>query len=269
MAGIAGHAANSAGRPGVREAGDPRMTNRPPLVLIADPDHTIVEFARRELRRIGLRITTADNGDRALRAAQEQHPDLVLLARDLPGIPGLEVLRRLRARGAMPAIILTPSRTPGRAEASRGRRASEVLHVPFTAEDLLTRVTDALGRGAAGRNATRITAPGLDIDLEAYTIVRNGREVTLTRTEWNLLAHLARHAGETLAGADILNDVWGPEYRDDLQYLRVWVSRLRTKLGGGEPRELIRTVRGVGYTFDPAASAPTPRRRVRAVAPAR
>jgi two-component system KDP operon response regulator KdpE len=246
------------------------MTTRPPLVLIAAPDAAIVEFARRELRRIGLRVITADHGERALRAAQEQHPDLVLLATSLPGIPGLEVLRRLRARGAVPAIVLAPARTAGRAD-QRGRRASEVLTQPFSAEELVTRVTEALGRRSAGQGATRITTPGLDIDLERYSVQRNGREVTLTRTEWNLLAYLARYAGQTLASADILSDVWGPEYRDDLQYLRVWISRLRTKLGGGEAREIIRTVRGVGYTFDPTAPAPSPapRRRTRTPAAAR
>ncbi len=245
------------------------MTTRPPLVLIADPDPAIVEFARHELRRIGLRVITADNGEHALRAAQEQHPDLVLLARALPGIPGLEVLRRLRARGAVPAIMLGTARGTGRADA-RGRRASEVLTEPFTAEELLGRVTEALGRRSAGRGPTRISTPGLEIDLEAYSVVRNGLDVTLTRTEWNLLGHLARYAGQTLASADILSDVWGPEYRDDLQYLRVWISRLRTKLGGGEQREIIRTVRGVGYSFDPAVpAAPTPRRRSRTTAATR
>lgn len=255
----------TSGSTGVRMAGDSRLTTRSPLVLVADPDPTIVEFARRELRRIGLRVITADHGERALRAAQEQHPDLVLLATSLPGIPGLEVLRRLRARGAVPAIILAAARGAGRND-QRGRRASEVLSEPFTAEELISRVTEALGRRSAGQGATRIAFPGLDIDLERYSVVRNGREVTLTRTEWNLLAHLARFAGQTLVSADILSDVWGPEYRDDLQYLRVWISRLRTKLGGGEAREIIRTVRGVGYSFDPGAPAPAPRRRSRAAA---
>ena len=246
------------------------MTTRPLLVLIADPDPAILEFVRRELRRISLHVITANNGERALRAAQERHPDLVLLARSLPGIPGLEVLRRLRARGAVPAIMLAPARVAGHTE-PRGRRASEILTHPFTAEELLARVTEALRRHSAGRGATRITTPGLDIDLERYNVVRNGREVSLTRTEWNLLAHLARYAGHTLTTTDILSDVWGPEYRDDLQYLRVWISRLRTKLGGGESREIIRTVRGVGYSFDPAAAAPaaTTRRRNRTPATAR
>lgn len=238
------------------------MTTRPPLVLIADHDAATIELARRELRRIGVRVITADHGERALRAAQEQHPDLVLLATSLPGIPGLEVLRRLRARDAVPAIVLAPARGAGRAS-ERGRRAGDVLVKPFTAEELVARVTEALGRRSAAPGATRITGPGLDIDLERHSVRRDGRAVALTRTEWNLLAHLARHAGHPLTSADILSDVWGPEYRDDVQYLRVWISRLRTKLGAGDARVIIRTVRGLGYVFDPSAPPVAPRSRAR------
>jgi DNA-binding response OmpR family regulator len=233
------------------------MTTRLPLVLAADADNSVTELIRRTLRRQGMHVVTADNGERALRLAEQQRPDLVLLSTSLPGTPGLEVLRRLRARGPLPAILLTAARSTARPGALR---PDETLAKPFTAELLARRVAEAMGRAPAP-SATRLTAGSFEIDLQARVLLRDGREIALTRTEWGLLVYLASHPGRTLSSGDILGEVWGPEYREDLQFLRVWVSRLRSKLGSDPANPLIRTARGVGYVFDPSSTPPAPERR--------
>lgn len=234
------------------------MTSRMPIALVADADTASVDIARRELRRHGMRVVTASSGERALRAAEQRRPDLIILAVDLPGIPGLEVLRRMRARGPVPAIMLATGRGGGQA-----MRNGEALRKPFTAEQLASRIHEVMGRDTT-LPATRISSGGVEIDLEQRTITRDGGSVALTRTEWSLLIHLAANPQRLLASGDILSQVWGPEYREDLQFLRVWVSRLRAKLGGPGSGLLIRTVRGVGYVFDPAgedeAAEVTPQR---------
>lgn len=237
------------------------MTSRPQIALVADADATSVDVARRELRRHGMRVVTASSGERALRVAEQQRPDLVILAVALPGIPGLEVLRRLRARGPIPAIMLTEGRS-----ASQALRSGDALRKPFTAEQLTSRIQDVMGRDVV-LPTTHISSGGVEIDLTHRAVTRDGEMVALTRTEWALLGYLAANPRRLLASGDILSQVWGPEYREDLQFLRVWVSRLRAKLGGPGSRLLIRTVRGVGYIFDPDAEEEpieAPRRRSRA-----
>lgn len=223
-------------------------TTHTPIALVADADADSVDIARRELRRHGMRVVTAATGERALRVAEMQRPDLIIVAVELPGIPGLEVLRRLRARGPMPAILLAESRG-----AARALRSGDAIQKPITAELLAQRIHDALGRDA-GAPSARIVSGGVDIDLEQRVITRDGDPIALTRTEWSLLIYLAANQQRLLNSGDILSQVWGPEYREDLQFLRVWISRLRAKLGGPGSRLMIRTVRGVGYIFDPDAS---------------
>jgi DNA-binding response OmpR family regulator len=226
-------------------------TTRTPIALVADADTEAVDVARRELRRHGMRVVTAATGERALRVAEMQRPDLVIIAVELPGIPGLEVLRRLRARGPVPAILLAESRG-----AARALRSGDAMQKPVTAELLAARIHELLGRDL-GVTSARIVSGGVDIDLEQRLITRDGSPVALTRTEWSLLVYLAANQQQLLNSGDILSQVWGPEYREDLQFLRVWVSRLRAKLGGHGSRLMIRTVRGVGYIFDPDASDAT------------
>jgi two-component system KDP operon response regulator KdpE len=230
------------------------MTTRTTLVLAADPDATVVDLVSRELQQRGMHVIPAANGADALRVADEQRPDLAIIAVNLPGISGVEVLRRLRAGGPLPAVLLSDGRSSATSIAGR---VGETLAKPFSGQELVARVAQALGHPPP--HAERITAGDIELDLEARVVRRSGRQLSLTRTEWALLLHLARNPGRTLASGDILSSVWGPEYRDDLQFLRVWISRLRAKLGGDG--FTITTVRGVGYVFQPEAEAPAPRRR--------
>ena len=157
------------------------MTSRLLIALVADADAASVDVARRELRRHGMRVVTASSGERVLRAAEVQRPDLLVLAVDLPGIPGLEVLRRLRARGPVPAIMLTHGRGAG-----QSMRSGDALRKPFTAEQLAAHIHEVMGRDAA-LPATHISSAGVEVDLEERTVTRDGDPVALTRTEWALL----------------------------------------------------------------------------------
>ena len=235
------------------------MIARAPLALAVDSDPSTLETSRRALRAEGLRVVTATTGVDALRAAEQQHPNLVLLATRLSDMTGLEAMRRLRARTSIPVILVSADAKTTAAAAAKGG----MLPRRFSARQLADAVNEALADDDTPPRpaATRIAVEGLDIDLVGRTVRRDGEIAWLTRTEWALLTYLASNPGRSLAGAEILSSVWGPEYRDDLQYLRVWVSRLRSKLGAHEARMIIRTVRGVGYVFDPSGAPEPPARR--------
>jgi two-component system KDP operon response regulator KdpE len=132
--------------------------------------------------------------------------------------------------------------------------ADDYLAKPFSPEELSARVRAVLRRAVGSSGAENVVRAGdVEVDLNRRLVRRNGDLVTLTRTEWMLLQHLAANAGKIMLNAELLSKVWGPEYRDDLQYLRVWVSRLRRKLEAepSAPR-LIKTFQGIGYMFNVA-----------------
>jgi DNA-binding response OmpR family regulator len=189
--------------------------------------------------------------------AEEQHPDLIVLDIMLPDISGLEVMRRLRERTAVPIILLTGKGADTDKVRGLLQGADDYLTKPFNPEELSARVYAVLRRvrrPADPESTGTIEIDGLEIDLERRLVKRDGKFIPLTRTEWNLLQQLAGNAGKVMASAEILSKVWGPEYRDDLQYLRVWISRLRSKLESDESQVLIKTFRGVGYMFDPSGA---------------
>ncbi|MEX0750904.1 MAG: response regulator transcription factor [Dehalococcoidia bacterium] len=223
-----------------------------PLVLAVDDEAGILRLIKLELSTQGFRVVTAENGEQALRMAEEHRPDIVLLDIVMPDITGLEVMRKLRERTNIPVILLTAKGSD--ADKVRGLEmgADDYLAKPFSPEELSARVRAVLRRalGSAGLENV-VHAGAVEVDLNRRLVKRHGELVTLTRTEWMLLQHLAANAGKIMLNAELLSKVWGPEYRDDLQYLRVWVSRLRRKLEE-EPSQpkLIKTFQGIGYMFD-------------------
>jgi two-component system KDP operon response regulator KdpE len=223
-----------------------------PLVLAVDDESGILRLIKLELTTQGFRVVTAENGEEALRMAEEHRPDIALLDIVMPDITGLEVMRKLRERTNIPVILLTAKGSD--ADKVRGLEmgADDYLAKPFSPEELSARVRAVLRRavGSSGlENVVRVE--NVEIDLNRRLVKRDGELVTLTRTEWMLLQHLAANAGKVMLNAELLSKVWGPEYRDDLQYLRVWVSRLRRKLetDPSSPR-LIKTFQGIGYMLD-------------------
>lgn len=230
-----------------------------PLLLVVDDEAGILRLIKLELSAQGFRVITASSGEEALRLAEEQRPDAVLLDIMMPEITGLEVMRRLRERTNIPVLLVTAKDKD--ADKVRGLElgADDYIVKPFSPDELGARVRAVLRRGL-GQDVERVVRAGdVEIDLTRRLVKRNGNPVAVTRTEWLLLQHLAANAGKVMLNTELLSKVWGPEYRDDLQYLRVWVSRLRAKLES-EPAnpQIIKTLQGIGYMFEAEAPAQVP-----------
>ena len=230
-----------------------------PLVLVVDDDHKILRLLRIELTAQGFAVSTAERGEEALQLFQLQRPDLVVLDIILPGMDGLSVLKALRETSGVPVILLTAKGTDSDKIMGLELGADDYLPKPFNPEELTARARAVLRR-SQGRETptagTRLECGSIEIDLARRTVFVEGKPIVLSRTEWQLLQQLCAHAGRVMLHEDLLTRTWGPEYRNDLQYLRVWISRLRQKLEANpaEPR-YIRTVQGIGYVLE--ADQPT------------
>ena len=230
-----------------------------PLVLVADDEPRITKLVSIALSDEGFRVITASGGEEALLKAEEVRPDIVLLDIVMPDLDGIEVMRQIRERRSVPVILLTAKGSTSDKAKGLDLGADDYIAKPFHPDELAARVRAVLRRSSG-------TAPGqgiiafddIEIDLERRMVTRSGELVQLSRTEWLLLQHLAANAGKVVLHTELLTKVWGPEYRDDLQYLRVWVSRVRRKLGArpGEPGR-IRTFQGIGYLLDVEGTADT------------
>jgi len=223
-----------------------------PVILVADDDPSVIKLLRLQLTEEGFRPVIAVTGEEAVEKAIEERPDLVILDLMLPDISGYEVMNRLRERAPVPVILLTGKTRDSDKIRGLEMGADDYLAKPFNPEELAARVRAVLRRArqAAGGSDDPIRAGPLMIDLERRVVEREGTLIPLTRTEWNLLEVLARNQGKALMNPEILGKVWGPEYIDDLQYLRVWISRLRRKLEPDRPEaSIIRTFPGMGYMF--------------------
>ncbi|MDO8616556.1 MAG: response regulator transcription factor [Dehalococcoidia bacterium] len=234
------------------------MTSEP-LVLAVDDEAGILRLIKLELAAQGFRVVTATNGEEALKLAEEQRPDILLLDVIMPEMTGYEVMRKVREQSAAPIILVTARDSD--ADKVRGLElgADDYIAKPFSPDELAARVRAVLRRSTGANNTQRLVRAGnVDIDLERRLVTRDGEFVALTRTEWLLLQHLAANVGKVMMNAELLSKVWGPEYRDDVQYLRVWVSRLRAKLEV-EPAEpaIIKTRPGIGYYLDGEAMSTT------------
>ena len=228
-----------------------------PMVLAVDDEAGILRLIKLELTAQGFRVVTADGGDEALRLAEERRPDIVLLDILMPVMTGLEVMRRLRERTNAPIILVTAKDSDADKVSGLEQGADDYIVKPFSPEELAARVRAVLRRAVGSQTLGRVIQAGdVEIDLNRRLVTRNGELMNLTRTEWLLLEHLAANAGRVILNAELLSKVWGPEYRDDVQYLRVWVSRLRHKLER-DPSDpvIIKTRQGIGYMLD-ADSAP-------------
>lgn len=223
-----------------------------PLVLIADDEPRITKLVSLALSEEGFRVVTASRGEEAVAKAEEVRPDIVLLDIVMPDLDGIEVMRQIRERRPVPVILLTAKASTADKAKGLDLGADDYLAKPFNPDELAARVRAVLRRGSGlGTNTGSVRFDDIEIDLERRLVTRAGELVQLSRTEWLLLQHLAGNAGKVVLHTELLTKVWGPEYRDDLQYLRVWVSRVRRKLGA-KPGEQgrIKTFQGIGYLLD-------------------
>ncbi|MGE0056875.1 MAG: response regulator transcription factor [Dehalococcoidia bacterium] len=224
-----------------------------PLILAVDDEAGILRLIKLELSSQGFRVIVAGEGEEALRMAEQQRPDIVILDIVMPEMSGLEVMRRLRERTSVPVILLTAKDHDEDKVRGLEMGADDYLVKPFNPEELSARVRAVLRRGfrptVGAENIVRVA--NVEIDLNRRLVKKDAEVVSLTRTEWMLLQHLAANAGKVMLNTELLSKVWGPEYRDDLQYLRVWVSRLRSKLEPDPSNPtIIKTLQGIGYLLD-------------------
>jgi two-component system KDP operon response regulator KdpE len=229
-----------------------------PLVLVADDEPRITKLVSITLAEEGFRVISAGSGEEALTRAEESRPDVVLLDIVMPDLDGIEVMRQLREHRPVPVILITAKGSTADKAKGLDLGADDYIAKPFHPDELAARVRAVLRRSSgATPGAGVVRFDDIEVDLERRMVRRNGELVQLSRTEWLLLQHLAANAGKVVLHTELLTKVWGPEYRDDLQYLRVWVSRVRRKLGAkpGEPGR-IRTFQGIGYLLDVEGAYP-------------
>ena len=223
-------------------------------ILVVDDDPLIVRLLRTHLDRAGYGVTTASDGRAALDQAAAELPDLVVLDLTLPGLDGYEVCRQLREFSLVPVIMLTARGE--QVDKLRGFEAGadDYLTKPFAPPELLARVKAVLRRSqqAAPSGAPSVLRCGeLSVDFLRRRVTVRGEPVKLTRTEFQLLQQLALHAGKVLSHTDLLTRVWGPEYRDDRDYLWAYVRYLRRKLEPDPEHPLyLKSEPGFGYVLE-------------------
>lgn len=227
-------------------------------ILLVDDEERILNFLRSKLQGSGYEVLTARNGVEALEQLQAQDPNLMVLDMVMPGMDGLEVLKRLRSFSTVPVIILSARAADVDKIKGLELGADDYLAKPFNPDELLARI-DAVRRRrgpAEKRKAAETLSLGdVTIDFGRRRIVVRGEEKHLTRIEWLLLIEFVQNAGRLMFYEELLGRVWGPEYRNDVQLLRTWVSRLRNKIEKDPDKpELILTVPKTGYIMDKPSS---------------
>ncbi|MCL6429499.1 MAG: response regulator transcription factor [Anaerolineae bacterium] len=220
-------------------------------ILVVDDEPRIVRLVSAVLKAVGYEVIAATSGEEAIEKLALEQPHLVLLDILLePGMDGYEVCRRIRSFSSVPIVMLTAKAQEE--DLLRGFEvgADDYVTKPFSAKELVARVRAVLRRAHRPEDAltTVVTCGDLQIDFARRCVTVRGQRVSLTRTEYAVLHHLAIHRNKVVLHQELLTAVWGPEYRDDLEYLRAYIRHLRRKIEDdpSSPRYLI-NYPGVGY----------------------
>lgn len=225
-------------------------TNAGPKVLVVDDEPQIRRFLRVSLQSHDYTVIEAENGKEGLRVCTVQKPDLLILDLGLPDMDGLEVIKLVREYSQIPIIVLSIRSDDVDKIEALDRGANDYVTKPFSMGELLARMRAALrqGRSEGGEAETVVTAGDVSIDLSKRLITLGGTPVKLSRKEYDLLKILATHPGKVITHQQLLQEVWGPAYVEETQYLRVYIGQLRQKLerDPAAPKFLI-TEPGVGY----------------------
>jgi two-component system KDP operon response regulator KdpE len=223
-------------------------------VLVVDDDPQILRALKINLAARGYIVLTAPDGTRALHIAARDHPDVIVLDLGLPDLDGIDVITGLRGWSTTPIIVLSARSDSRDKVEALDAGADDYVSKPFGMDELLARLRAALRRATThpGDNEPVVCAGSLRIDFAAKQVTRDGSLVHLTPTEWGILELLARHQGKLVSQRQLLSEVWGPHYRSETHYLRVYLAQLRRKLepDASHPRHLI-TEPGMGYRFQP------------------
>lgn len=228
-------------------------------ILVVDDEPAILRALTVALQARGHEVVAATTGQQALDRCATEDPSAVVLDLGLPDLDGLEVLRRIRQWSDVPVLVLTAEGADERKVAALDGGADDYVTKPYSTPELLARLRVALRHraraGGVEPEASRLVVGDVVVDVAGHRVEVAGEPVTLTPKEFALLAALARHPARVLTHGTLLQQVWGPEYGRETQYLRVYVSQLRKKLREDPDRPRIVTEPGVGYRLvDPAAS---------------
>jgi two-component system KDP operon response regulator KdpE len=220
-------------------------------VLVVDDDLGLARALSINLRARGYQVDLAGTGHAALRSAAQHHPDIVVLDLGLPDLDGLDVITGLRGWTTVPILVLSARDAEHDKVAALDAGADDMLTKPFGMNELLARLRAGLRRAAPTTEQAVIITSAFTVDLAAKQVTTPaGRPIRVTATEWHLLACLVRHADHVVSHAELLQQVWGPGYDTQHQYLRVHLAALRRKLEPepARPRYLV-TDTGMGYRF--------------------
>ena len=219
-------------------------------VLVCDDEPQIVRALNVVLREAGFEAIPAETGEEALDRAAVRPPDAAIIDLILPDIDGVEVCRRLREWSSAPIIVLSAVGEEDEKVRALEAGADDYVTKPFGPAELIARLQATLRRSGADPDEPAVAVDGLEVDLAARTVRRDGEEVHLTPIEFDLLRALLRNRGRLLTHRALLSEVWGPEYADDTPILRTHIANLRRKIEReGDRQGLIRTDPGVGYRF--------------------
>jgi two-component system KDP operon response regulator KdpE len=221
-------------------------------ILIVDDEPQIRRVLRTSLTTHGYEVYDAKTGEEALITLRDQRLDLILLDVNMPGIGGLETCREIRRSSEVAIIMLTVRNGEQDKVAALDAGADDYITKPFGMPELLARIRAALRRVpvAPGSEDTILQLDGVEIDLSTRLVKTRGKEFHLTPKEFDLLHYLVSNANTTIPHAKLLQAVWGPDYGDQVEYLRVFINQLRKKIGPDPARpRLLLTEPWVGYRF--------------------
>lgn len=224
-------------------------------VLVVDDEKALRDFVRRNLEVRGYKVRTASNGLEALAIFQNENIHLVIMDIMMPHMDGLETTRRIRQDSHVPIIILTAMGEELDKVRAFDQGADDYLTKPFGVGELLGRVKAVLRRSQwseAGSGGERIARGEIEVNLDRHEVTLRGAVIEMTPTEFNLLVYFMKNAGKTLNHRVILQQVWGNEYGDEAEYLRVYVGKLRQKIEDDPMKpKILHTAHGIGYRFEP------------------
>ncbi len=221
-------------------------------VLVIDDEPSILRALRINLTARSYEVSTATDGASGLAAVSRVRPDAVILDLGLPDMDGTEVIHGVRGWSATPIIVLSVWDAEHQKVAALDAGADDYVTKPFGMDELLARLRAAVRRAAPAPDEPVVGTADFTVDLADKRVTRDGADVRLTPTEWQLLEVLVRNRGRLITQKQLLHDVWGPAYGSESNYLRVYVAQLRRKLEPepSRPRYLL-TEPGMGYRFQP------------------
>jgi two-component system KDP operon response regulator KdpE len=222
-------------------------------ILVVDDEPQLLRALGTNLRARGYDVDLAPTGEEALVLAARTHPDLVVLDLGLPGIDGTDVIRGLRGWTSIPIIVLSVRETERDKVAALDAGADDYVTKPFGMDELLARLRAALRRATPGEEEATVETDHFIVDLGAKRVTTAEGEVRLTPTEWHMVEVLVRHPGKLVTQRQLLQQVWGPQYEKETNYLRVYLAQIRQKLepDPAKPRYFITEAR-MGYRFEPS-----------------